>query len=66
MTSAEIYTVEGSDGVTYRITSVDSATTRGSFGIPTESEREWTVEAVDQRGNYFAAALVFVWAIGFL
>lgn len=56
---AEIYTVEGSDGVTYRITSVDSASTRGSFGIPTESEREWTVEAVDQKGNYFAAAFVF-------
>lgn len=59
MTTAEIYTVEGPDGVTYRITSVDSATTRGSFGIPTELEREWTVEAVDQRGNYFAAAFVF-------
>ena len=56
---AEVYTKEGSDGVTYRITSVDSATTRGSFGIPTESEREWTVEAVDQKGNYFAAAFVF-------
>ncbi len=56
---AEIYSKQGSDGVTYRVTSVNSATTRGSFGIPTESEREWTVEAVDQPGNYFAAAFVF-------
>lgn len=57
--AAEIYTTTGSDHVQYRITSVDSATTRGSFGVPTETEREWTVEAVDQRGNYFAAAFAF-------
>lgn len=57
--AAEIYTTTGSDGVTYRITSVDSASTRGTFGVPTESERAWTVEAVDQRGNYFAAAFAF-------
>lgn len=57
--AAEIYTRTGSDGVLYRVTSVDSATIRGSFGIPSESEREWTVEAVGQVGNYFAAAFVF-------
>lgn len=55
----EQYETRGKDGVIYRITSVDDATTRGSGGVPTTTERSFTVEATDARGDYSAASFVF-------
>ena len=49
--------------VTYRITETNETTTRGNGGVPTESERAYTVEAVGGAGNYKDASLAFFqWA----
>lgn len=48
----------------YRITPTNEITTRGDGGVPTESERAYTVEAVGEAGNYQEASLrFFQWAL---
>lgn len=50
--------------VEYRITETNETTTRGNGGVPTGSERAYTVEAVGGPGNYKDASLAFFqWAL---
>lgn len=55
----ELVEKTGKDGVVYRITSVEDAVARGSGGVPTSSERSFTVETKTGRGSYDAASFVF-------
>ncbi len=48
----------------YRITETNETTTRGNGGVPTGSERAYTVEAIGDPGNFKDASLQFFqWAL---